>query len=57
MDQIAIPDQNPCANTPNATVASGYQPDVMPATYGDTLSDEQLDALVQYLVDGQKGGE
>ena len=41
---------------PNATVASGYQPDVMPATYGDTLSDEQLDALVQYLVDGQEGG-
>ena len=42
---------------PNATVVSGYQPDVMPATYGDTLSDEQLDALVQYLVDGQEGGE
>ena len=29
---------------------------MMPATYGDTLSDEQLDALVQYLVDGQEGG-
>jgi hypothetical protein len=29
----------------------------MPGTYGDTLTDEQLDALVQYLVDGQKGGE
>jgi cytochrome c oxidase subunit II len=42
---------------PNATVASGYQPDVMPATYDQTLSDEQLDALVQYLVDGQGGGE
>lgn len=42
---------------PNATLAGGYQPDVMPATYGDTLSDEQLDALVQYLVEGQEGGE
>jgi cytochrome c oxidase subunit II len=40
---------------PNANVVSGYQPDVMPATYGESLSDEQLDALVQYLVDGQEG--
>jgi cytochrome c oxidase subunit II len=34
---------------PNAVVAEGYQPDVMPTTYESTLSDEQLDALVQYL--------
>ena len=34
---------------PNAVVAEGYQPDVMPKTYESTLSDEQLDALVQYL--------
>ena len=40
---------------PNAVVAAGYQPDVMPSTYGESLSDEQLDALVQYLVDGQEG--
>lgn len=38
---------------PNADLASGYQPDVMPATYESSLSDEQLDALVQYLVEGQ----
>jgi hypothetical protein len=36
-------------------VTAGYQPDVMPNTFGKTLSDEQLNALVQYLVDGQKG--
>ena len=42
---------------PNAVLASGYQGDVMPNTFGKTLSDEQLDALVQYLVDGQKGSE
>jgi cytochrome c oxidase subunit 2 len=42
---------------PNAVLASGYQGDVMPNTYGSSLSDEQLDALVQYLVDGQKGSE
>ena len=34
---------------PNAYVADGYQPDVMPGTFESSLSDEQLDALVQYL--------
>ena len=42
---------------PNAILAPGYQGDVMPNTFDKTLSDEQLDALVQYLVDGQKGSE
>ena len=42
---------------PNAVLAPGYQGDVMPNTYGKSLSEEQLDALVQYLVDGQKGSE
>ena len=28
---------------------------MMPGTYGKSLTEEQLDALVQYLVDGQKG--
>jgi len=40
---------------PNAVLAQGYQGDVMPNTFDKSLSDEQLDALVQYLVDGQKG--
>ncbi|MGH3072752.1 MAG: cytochrome c oxidase subunit II [Gaiellaceae bacterium] len=39
---------------PNAKLASGYQPGVMPETYESSLSDEQLDALVQYLVEGQQ---
>jgi cytochrome c oxidase subunit 2 len=42
---------------PNAVVAAGFQPDVMPKTFNQTLSKEQLDALVQYLVDGQKGSK
>jgi cytochrome c oxidase subunit II len=42
---------------PNAVVAPGYQPDVMPKNYDASLSDEQLDTLVQYLVDGQKGSK
>ena len=29
----------------------------MPNTYDKSLSEEQIDALVQYLVDGQEGSE
>jgi cytochrome c oxidase subunit 2 len=39
---------------PNANIASGYQPSVMPETYESSLSDDQPDALVQYLVEGQQ---
>ena len=41
---------------PNARLADGYQGDVMPSTYDRSLSEDQLDALVQYLVDGQANG-
>jgi cytochrome c oxidase subunit 2 len=34
---------------PNAEIAEGYQPGVMPEDFGDQLSDEQLTALVDYL--------
>ena len=40
---------------PNADVTQGYQPNVMPQNYGEQLSPEQLDALVQYLVKATKG--
>jgi mono/diheme cytochrome c family protein len=36
---------------PNAVVADGYQPGVMPDTYGDQLSQQQLDDLVAFIVD------
>ena len=39
---------------PSATLAPGYQDGVMPTTFGSSLSDEQLDALVQYLADGRR---
>ena len=42
---------------PDAVIAAGFQPNVMPKTFNQTLSDEQLDDLVQYLVDGQKGSK
>lgn len=34
---------------PDARVAPGFQKGIMPKNYGDTLSDEELDALVKYL--------
>jgi mono/diheme cytochrome c family protein len=34
---------------PNADIAAGFTPDVMPATYVDTLSDEDVDALIAYI--------
>jgi cytochrome c oxidase subunit II len=34
---------------PNKVIASGYQPNIMPPNFGDTLSAQQVDALVQYL--------
>ena len=41
---------------PNQRLAEGYQGDVMPGTYDRSLSEDQLDSLVQYLVDGQANG-
>ena len=34
---------------PSAFVEQGYPPNVMPTSYGTSLSPEQLDALVSYL--------
>lgn len=34
---------------PNADIAAGYEPDVMPNTYVDTLTAEDVDALVAYI--------
>lgn len=41
---------------PNAVIAKGYPPDVMPQNFGDTLSAEQIDSLVAYLVQSTSGG-
>jgi cytochrome c oxidase subunit 2 len=35
---------------PNAEIAAGYAPNIMPQDFGKTLSREQLDTLVKYLV-------
>jgi mono/diheme cytochrome c family protein len=34
---------------PNKEVASGFQPNIMPSTFGESLSDEQLADLVAFL--------
>ena len=35
---------------PNAEVVEGYSPNVMPQTYGETLSGEEVTALAEFLV-------
>jgi len=41
---------------PNAYIEKGYPANVMPQTFGKSLSKQQLDALVQYLVNSSKKG-
>jgi predicted ribosomally synthesized peptide with SipW-like signal peptide len=36
---------------PNAEIAEGFPPDVMPQNFGSTLTPEELTALVDYLVE------
>ncbi len=39
---------------PNKVIAPGYAAGVMPANYGDSLSGDEIDALVDYLIAGKK---
>ena len=34
---------------PNKDVASGYQPNIMPGNFGQTLTPKQIDDLVAFL--------
>jgi mono/diheme cytochrome c family protein len=40
---------------PNAEIAQGYQPNVMPQTYGQQLSSKQIADLVAFLLQGGGG--
>ena len=40
---------------PNAVVATGYQPGIMPQTYGEQLDEKQLADVVAFLVQATKG--
>lgn len=37
---------------PNAVVREGFQPGVMPADFGEELSDQELNDLVAFLIEG-----
>ncbi len=41
---------------PNAKVAKGYDANVMPQNFGDLLSPEELEDLVQYLIENSPAG-
>ena len=42
---------------PNKTIAKGYPPNVMPQDYSTTISSQEINQLVQYLIDSAgKGG-
>jgi mono/diheme cytochrome c family protein len=41
---------------PNAEVTDGYPANVMPANYGEQLTDKELEDLVQYLLDSTANG-
>ncbi len=41
---------------PNAYIEHGFPKNVMPGTFGQSLSKQQLDALVQYLISSSKKG-
>ena len=38
---------------PNAEIARGFEPNVMPQDYGEKLNHEQVDALVAFLTKGK----
>jgi mono/diheme cytochrome c family protein len=42
---------------PNATVAKGYSANVMPLTFGETLTTEEVEQLVRYLYEATGGGK
>jgi len=41
---------------PNAEIAEGFQPNVMPDDFGERLTDPQIDGLVEYLREATGGG-
>jgi cytochrome c oxidase subunit 2 len=34
---------------PNAQIVAGFQPNLMPSIYGDTLSEEDINSLIEYI--------
>ena len=40
---------------PSSQVADGFPPNIMPETYEEDLSPEELEALVEYLAESTRG--
>jgi cytochrome c oxidase subunit 2 len=57
LDNISRPDRGYIEESivdPNAEVAQGFRRGIMPGNFGDRLSPEELDALVEYLLEAQR---
>lgn len=42
---------------PNAVIAHGYPPNVMPSNFGQSLSKKEIEDLVEYLIESTSGGK
>lgn len=42
---------------PDAEIAKGYPPNVMPQNYGELLSEKELEDLISYLIESTSGGK
>jgi mono/diheme cytochrome c family protein len=42
---------------PNAEIAKGYPPNVMPANFGQSLTPKEIEDLVEYLIESTSGGK
>lgn len=62
LDEALVPGDSPSLIEqmivdPNAEIAPGYPPDVMPPNFGETLSKKELEDLIQYLIENTPAGQ
>lgn len=62
LDESLAPDDSAAAIeemivNPNAEIAKGYPPNVMPQNFGDTISAKEIEQLVQYLIENTPAGQ
>lgn len=62
LDEVLSPEDNAALIEemivePNAEIVEGYPADVMPQTYGETLSKKELEDLISYLIENTPAGK
>jgi mono/diheme cytochrome c family protein len=62
LDEALVPGDSPSlieemVVDPNAEIAKGYPANVMPTSFGETLSKKELEDLVQYLIESTPAGK